>query len=170
MSRFSGKVAIVTGASTGLGPIMARMLAVEGAKVLLAARRLELVEEAARAIGPAAIAVQADVTDEADVARMVGAAMAAWGSDLLVVGVAIVEGDADNLAMLLPRQVGLQIAHRQAPIAQQLEQPHLSGERRGRDHQPTQGCATRRRLIDLVVHEDGNVRHAAQPCKRLRLA
>lgn len=90
MSRFSGKVAIVTGASTGLGPIMARMLAVEGAKVLLAARRLELVEEAARAIGPAAIAVQADVTDEADVARMVGTAMAAWGQvDILMNNAAV---------------------------------------------------------------------------------
>ena len=90
MSRFSGKVAIVTGASTGLGPIMARMLAEEGAKVLLAARRLELVEEAARAIGPAAIAVQADVTDEADVARMVGTAMAAWGQvDILMNNAAV---------------------------------------------------------------------------------
>jgi 3-oxoacyl-[acyl-carrier protein] reductase len=90
MSRFSGKVAIVTGASTGLGPIMARMLADEGAKVLLAARRLELVEEAARAIGPAAIAVQADVTDEADVARMVGTAMDAWGQvDVLMNNAAV---------------------------------------------------------------------------------
>ena len=39
MSRFQGKVAIVTGASTGLGPIMAQMLADEGAKLVLAARR-----------------------------------------------------------------------------------------------------------------------------------
>lgn len=90
MSRFTGKVAIVTGASTGLGPIMARMLADEGAKVLLAARRLELVEQAARAIGPAAIAVQADVTDEGDVARMVATAMEAWGQvDVLMNNAAV---------------------------------------------------------------------------------
>ena len=90
MSRFTDKVAIVTGASTGLGPIMARMLADAGAKVLLAARRLELVEQAARAIGPAAIAVQADVTDEGDVARMVATAIEAWGQvDVLMNNAAV---------------------------------------------------------------------------------
>ena len=88
--RFAGKVAIVTGASTGLGPVMARMLADEGAKVLLAARRLELVEQAAAAIGDAAAAVQADVTDEGDVARMVGTAMARWGQvDVLMNNAAV---------------------------------------------------------------------------------
>ena len=79
MARFDGKVAIVTGASTGLGPVMARMLAAEGAKVVLAARRAELVEATAAEIGEAAVAVQADVTQEADVARMVDAAMNRWG-------------------------------------------------------------------------------------------
>ena len=78
-NRFDGKVAIVTGASTGLGPVMAGMLAAEGAKVVLAARRLELAEAAAASIGPSAIAVRADVTEEADVAAMVDAAMARWG-------------------------------------------------------------------------------------------
>lgn len=77
--RFEGKVAIVTGASTGLGPVMSRMLADEGAKVVMAARRVELVEEAAAAIGDAAVAVKADVTQEADVAAMVEAAMSRWG-------------------------------------------------------------------------------------------
>jgi 3-oxoacyl-[acyl-carrier protein] reductase len=79
MARFEGKVAIVTGASTGLGPVMARMIAEEGGKVVLAARRLELVEQAAGEIGEAAVAVKADVTQEADVAAMVEAAMSRWG-------------------------------------------------------------------------------------------
>src|SRR5262249_25581763 len=79
MARFTDKVAIVTGASTGLGPVMAKMLAKEGAKVVLAARRLELVEAAAAEIGDAAVAVQADVTKEEDVAAMVGTAMSRWG-------------------------------------------------------------------------------------------
>ena len=92
MSRFAGKVAIVTGASTGLGPIMARMLADEGAKLVLAARRKELVEEAAHAIGPAAIAVQADVTDEDDVARQVDAAISAWGQVDVMMNNAAVPG------------------------------------------------------------------------------
>ena len=79
MKRFQDRVVIVTGASTGLGPVMARMLADEGANLVLAARRAELVEEVAHEIGDAAEAVRADVTDEADVARMVGAAMDRWG-------------------------------------------------------------------------------------------
>jgi 3-oxoacyl-[acyl-carrier protein] reductase len=79
MARFDGKVAIVTGASTGVGPIMARMLADEGARVVLAARRLELLQQTVAEIGPAAIAVRADVTQEDDVAAMVEAAMSRWG-------------------------------------------------------------------------------------------
>lgn len=85
MARFSGKVAIITGASTGLGPIMAKMMAAEGCRVLMAARRLELVEQAAAEIGEAAIAVRADVTNEADVAAMVDGALDAWGQvDILM--------------------------------------------------------------------------------------
>ena len=89
-ARFTGKVAIVTGASSGLGPVMARMLADEGAKVVLAARRGELVEQAAAEIGEAAIAVQADVTSEADVAAMVDVAMDRWGQvDVLMNNAAV---------------------------------------------------------------------------------
>jgi NAD(P)-dependent dehydrogenase (short-subunit alcohol dehydrogenase family) len=73
--RLEGKVAIITGASTGLGPVMAAMFVREGAKVLLAARREDLVQEAARAAGGGAIAIRADVTNEDDVAAMVDRAI-----------------------------------------------------------------------------------------------
>ena len=90
MKRFEGKVAIVTGASTGLGPVMARMLADEGAKLVLAARRTELVEDVAHQIGDAAVALKADVTDENDVAKMVDAAMRRWGQvDVLMSNAAV---------------------------------------------------------------------------------
>lgn len=88
--RFEGKIAIVTGASTGLGPVMSEMLVNEGAKVIMAARRIELVSAAAAAIGENAVAVQADVSREADVAAMVDVAMERWGQvDVLMNNAAV---------------------------------------------------------------------------------
>jgi len=97
MARFTDKVAIVTGASTGLGPIMARMMAGEGACLVLAARRVELVEAEAAAIraavpGAQVVAIRADVTDEADVAAMVEAAMSRWGQVDVMMNNAAVPG------------------------------------------------------------------------------
>src|SRR6476661_4828228 len=77
--RLDGKVAIITGASTGLGPVMAKRFVDEGARVLLAARREELVQEAAVACGDAAIAMRADVTVEDDVIAMVARAVTEFG-------------------------------------------------------------------------------------------
>jgi NAD(P)-dependent dehydrogenase (short-subunit alcohol dehydrogenase family) len=51
----------------------------EGARVLLAARREDLVREAAQAAGPGAVAMRADVTDENDVAAMVARAVDEFG-------------------------------------------------------------------------------------------
>jgi 3-oxoacyl-[acyl-carrier protein] reductase len=77
--RLEGKVAIITGASTGLGPVMAEMFVREGAKVLLSARREALVQEVADRLGDDAVAMRADVTDEGDVVAMVGRAVEAFG-------------------------------------------------------------------------------------------
>ncbi len=77
--RLEGKVAIITGASTGLGPVMASMFVREGAQVLLAARREDLVREAAVAAGGGAIAMRADVTNEEDVEAMVARTVEEFG-------------------------------------------------------------------------------------------
>lgn len=77
--RLEGKVAVITGASTGLGPVMGAVFVREGAKVLLAARREELVRAAAAAAGGNAVAVRADVTNEHDVAAMVARAVEEFG-------------------------------------------------------------------------------------------
>jgi 3-oxoacyl-[acyl-carrier protein] reductase len=92
MKRYEGKVAIVTGASTGLGPVMSKMLVDEGAKVVMAARRIDLVQQAAAAIGDSAIAVKADVSKETDVAAMVDVAMSRWGQVDVMMNNAAVPG------------------------------------------------------------------------------
>ena len=79
MGRLEGKVAIITGASTGLGPVMAKLFVREGAKVLLAARKEDLVKQAAEDAGGGAIGMYADVTREEDVAKMVDRAMTEFG-------------------------------------------------------------------------------------------
>jgi 3-oxoacyl-[acyl-carrier protein] reductase len=77
--RLAGKVAIITGASTGLGPVMAKTFIREGARVLLTARREELVRQVAADAGGNAIAMRADVTNEGDVTAMVSRAIEEFG-------------------------------------------------------------------------------------------
>ena len=66
----SGKVAIVTGASSGIGAAAAIHLAKAGASVAMAARRVEKLEEQKKVIeaaGGVAIAIKCDVTDKSQV-------------------------------------------------------------------------------------------------------
>lgn len=78
-SPLSGKVAILTGASSGIGAATARELARLGCKVVLGARSEEKLRGLAREIGPAALAVSVDVTSDADVARLVDSARERFG-------------------------------------------------------------------------------------------
>jgi NAD(P)-dependent dehydrogenase (short-subunit alcohol dehydrogenase family) len=78
----SGRAALITGASSGLGARMARVLAANGAKVALAARRTDRLEGLAREIAAAggqAAPVAMDVTDEASVIAGFDAAEKALG-------------------------------------------------------------------------------------------
>ena len=77
--RLAGKAAVITGASSGLGAVMAKRFVDEGAKVLLAARREDLLLEAAAACGSDAVPMRADVTDEDDVGAMVARAVDLFG-------------------------------------------------------------------------------------------
>lgn len=83
--RLAGKVAIITGASTGTGPVMAKRFVEEGARVLVSARRENLVEEVAAQAGGGTVGMRCDVTNEADVRAMVDRAMSEFGQvDILL--------------------------------------------------------------------------------------
>lgn len=86
--RLDGEVAIVTGASSGLGASFARLLASAGADVAIGARRmseLETVRKSVIAAGGRCVAVVTDVSDPVQCQGLVDGAVAEWGRvDVLV--------------------------------------------------------------------------------------
>ena len=88
MSSLEGTVALVTGASSGIGEATARALAARGAKVALAARRLERLERLASEIGGeghTALAIESDIAEPDQAVAAVDRAVAELGRlDILV--------------------------------------------------------------------------------------
>jgi NADP-dependent 3-hydroxy acid dehydrogenase YdfG len=88
MTVLTDRVAVVTGASTGIGAGLAAMLAAEGARVVLAARREDALERVAKGIrqaGGEAIPVVTDLTDDGALANLVARTRAELGPiDILV--------------------------------------------------------------------------------------
>jgi len=90
--KLKGKVAIITGASAGIGQASARMLAAEGARLVLTARRpdrLDALIKEARSLGGDGVAVIGDAREEATALRTVEAAKALGGIDILINNVGI---------------------------------------------------------------------------------
>ena len=92
-SRFAGKLALVTGASRGIGAATAEALGKAGAHVILTARTasgLEAVEEAIHAAGGSATIAPLDLTDSGNIAKLAAAVAERWPSlDILVLNAAL---------------------------------------------------------------------------------
>jgi NAD(P)-dependent dehydrogenase (short-subunit alcohol dehydrogenase family) len=99
-SPLAGRVAIVTGASSGLGARFATALAAAGADVVAAARRPERLEELAAAT-PRVLALRCDVTEDGAPDRLVGTALERFGRlDVCVNNAGIASGSAERQATL----------------------------------------------------------------------
>ncbi|AUX68721.1 short-chain dehydrogenase [Porphyrobacter sp. HT-58-2] len=88
----TGRTALVTGASSGLGTRFGRILAASGAKVALGARRKDRLEALAAEIGPNAAAIRMDVAREADIIAGFDEADAIFGKIDTVIANAGVDG------------------------------------------------------------------------------
>ncbi len=135
--RLVDKVAIVTGASSGIGEATAEALAAEGARVVLAARRVEELEALADRIesdGGEALVVPTDVTDEEDIDALVEATTNEYGQiDILVnnAGVMLLEpverADRSNFRQMVEvNLLGLMnLTHAVLPVMQDQEAGHI---------------------------------------------
>lgn len=110
MSILEGRVAVVTGASSGIGEACALVFVQKGAKVVLAARRAERLEKLVakiEAMGGEALAVATDVTDEAAVQNLFDQAVARFGTvDVLINNAGIADSTpVDEMPLELWQQV-----------------------------------------------------------------
>jgi NAD(P)-dependent dehydrogenase (short-subunit alcohol dehydrogenase family) len=93
MGKLSGKTALVTGGSAGIGLGIAKRLAEDGAQVIIVGRRQAVIDEALPHIGNGAIGVTGDVTVSADLDRVFAAVAARFGGlDALVLNAGGVGG------------------------------------------------------------------------------
>jgi 3-oxoacyl-[acyl-carrier protein] reductase len=125
--RLTGKVAIVTGGSRGIGRAAAAALLGEGASVVVASRRPESVEAALAELGGGGrmLGVTCDVSSEPEVARLVRTAVAAYGRlDVMVANA----GVADPYKSVLDTSV----AEWDQMIAVHLRGAFLCGREAGR--------------------------------------
>lgn len=91
-----GRIAIITGGGTGLGKMMSLIMAREGCDIVVAARRVDPIEQTAkevRDLGRRGLAIPTDVTDSTQVSNMVERTIAEMGGlDILVNNAGIVRG------------------------------------------------------------------------------
>lgn len=79
MGALDGKVAVITGSTSGIGARTAELFVEEGAKVVIAGRRQAEGEGLAKQLGSAAVFLRTDVTREADVKALIEASSGEMG-------------------------------------------------------------------------------------------
>jgi len=90
MGKLDGKVAVITGGSSGIGFATAQAFYAEGARVVITGRTTGTLEEAARQLGPNALAVTADVANIDDLERLFSTTVETFGGvDILFVNAGI---------------------------------------------------------------------------------
>jgi NAD(P)-dependent dehydrogenase (short-subunit alcohol dehydrogenase family) len=106
LSKFnlSGKVVLITGGSRGLGLVLARALAMRGAKLALCARsadKLEIARQELEEMGAEVITLPVDVTDQDQVKTMIGDVIRKFGSlDVLINNAGIIQvGPQDSMSI-----------------------------------------------------------------------
>jgi len=119
-----GKVAIITGASSGIGEATARALARQGCKLSLAARSYEKLEALAAELPVESLAVSADMSQPADISNMVERTLDQFGRvDIMLANAGVwirgqfADGDLDDFSALLKINVDavLRCAHAVIP-------------------------------------------------------
>lgn len=98
--RLQGKVALITGAGSGIGRACALAFARESARVALAGRRSKPLAETAREIGKSALVVSGDVGKKQDIARMLAQTVKRFGALHILVNNAavLIPGTAESLS------------------------------------------------------------------------